>query len=84
MMTKTVIPSAAADINMLKKTAKTYLKAIVTKDFNPYITTINLVNIAAADSIDNAVNIGNISYAFRDLSSNVAERMTLTTESLSI
>ena len=51
-----------------------YLK--ITKDFNPYITTINLVNIAAADSIDNAVNIGNISYAFRDLSSNVAERMT--------
>ncbi|MGN0521538.1 MAG: ABC transporter substrate-binding protein [Eubacterium sp.] len=55
---------------------KTVLKANVTEDFDPYITTINLVNIAAADSIDNAVNIGNISYAFRDLSSSVSKRMS--------
>lgn len=55
---------------------KTVLKANESKEFSPYITTINLVNIAAADSIDNAVNIGNISYAFRDLSSSVAKRMS--------
>lgn len=44
--------------------------------FKPHITTIHLVNIAAADSIDNAVNIGNISYAFRDLSENSTKRIT--------
>lgn len=55
---------------------KTVLTANVTDSFDPYITVINLVNIAAADSIDNAVNIGNISYAFRDLSSSVAKRMS--------
>lgn len=55
---------------------KTVLKANITEEFDPYITTINLVNIAAADSIDNAVNIGNISYAFRDLSSSVSKRMS--------
>ncbi|MCC8073123.1 MAG: ABC transporter substrate-binding protein [Clostridiales bacterium] len=55
---------------------KTLLKANVSDSFDPYITTINLVNIAAADSIDNAVNIGNISFAFRDLSSSVSKRMS--------
>lgn len=55
---------------------KTVLKANESKSFTPYITTINLVNIAAADSIDNAINIGNISYAFRDLSSSVAKRIS--------
>lgn len=55
---------------------KTVLTANVSESFEPYITTINLVNIAAADSIDNAVNIGNISYAFRDLSSSVSKRMS--------
>lgn len=54
---------------------KTVLKAVENNGFDPYITTVNLVNIAAADSIDNAVNIGNISYAFRDLSSAVSKRM---------
>lgn len=55
---------------------KTVLTANVSDSFDPYITTVNLVNIAAADSIDNAVNIGNISYAFRDLSSSVSKRMS--------
>lgn len=55
---------------------KTVLKANVSDKFNPYITTINLVNIAAADSIDNAVNIGNISYAFRDMSVDTSKRMS--------
>lgn len=52
------------------------LKANVTDSFNPYITTIHLENIAAEDSIDNAVNIGNISFAFRDLSSNTSRKMS--------
>lgn len=55
---------------------KTVLTANASDGFDPYITTVNLVNIAAADSIDNAVNIGNISYAFRDLSSSVSKRMS--------
>ena len=38
------------------------------EDFNPRFTKIPLVNIASSESIDNALNIGNISYAFRDLS----------------
>ena len=38
-------------------------------DFNPHFTKIPLVNIPTAESIDNAINIGNISYAFRDMSS---------------
>ncbi len=44
--------------------------------FDPYITTITLVNIAAADSIDNAVNIGNISYSFKDMSTDTSKRMS--------
>ncbi len=55
---------------------KTVLTAVESDGFDPYITTVNLVNVASADSIDNAVNIGNISYAFRDLSSSVSKRMS--------
>ncbi len=36
--------------------------------FNPRFTKIQLINIASAESVENAINIGNISYAFRDLS----------------
>lgn len=39
------------------------------KDFKPHFTKIPLINIPTAESIDNAINIGNISYAFRDMSS---------------
>lgn len=46
------------------------------EDFDPYINTITLVNIASSDSIDNAVNIGNISYAFRDMSVDASKRMS--------
>lgn len=56
--------------------SKTVLKANTQNGFNPYLTTITLVNIAAADSIDNAVNIGNISYAFRDMSSDTSKRLS--------
>ena len=38
-------------------------------DFDPRFTKIPLINIASEDSIENAINIGNISYTFRDLSS---------------
>lgn len=55
---------------------KTVLVVNENSNFNPYITTINLVNIAAADSIDNAVNIGNISFAFKDMSVNPTKRMS--------
>ncbi len=55
---------------------KVVLKANTQNGFDPYITTITLVNIAASDSIDNAVNIGNISYAFRDMSSDTSKRLS--------
>lgn len=55
---------------------KTLLVVNENSDFNPYITTITLVNIAAADSIDNAVNIGNITYSFKDMSVNTTKRMS--------
>lgn len=55
---------------------KIVLKANTDNGFDPYIGTITLVNIAASDSIDNAVNIGNISYAFRDMSSDTSKRLS--------
>jgi peptide/nickel transport system substrate-binding protein len=45
------------------------------EDFSPRFTKIPLVNIATSESIDNALNIGNISYAFRDLSEGSATKM---------
>ena len=44
-------------------------------DFVPHFTKITLVNITSAESIDNAINIGNISYAFRDMSKGSDRKM---------
>lgn len=44
--------------------------------FAPKITTIHLENITSLDSIDNAVNIGNISFAFRDLNKNSSKKIS--------
>lgn len=60
------------------------LRAVKNDEFDPYITTIHLVNIAAADSIDNAVNIGNISYAFRDLSADISKRLSCAKKTVSM
>jgi peptide/nickel transport system substrate-binding protein len=43
--------------------------------FNPHIIKITLVNIPSEESIENAINIGNISFAFRDLSSGSKTKM---------
>lgn len=43
--------------------------------FNPRFTKIQLVNVPAPDSINNALNIGNISYAFRDLATEDVSRI---------
>jgi len=45
------------------------------EDFSPRFTKIPLVNIATSESIDNALNIGNISFAFRDLSEGSSTKM---------
>ena len=45
------------------------------KDFDPTFTKIPLVNITAEESIQNAVNIGNISWAYLDLASGEQSRM---------
>lgn len=58
------------------ESGETVLKARQTNDFSPHITTIHLENITSLESIDNAVNIGNISFAFRDLSSDSSRKIT--------
>lgn len=45
------------------------------EDFNPRFTKIQLVNVPSAESINNALNIGNISFAYRDLSSDSVTRL---------
>lgn len=37
-------------------------------DFNPHIVRIPLVNIASGESVEHAINIGNIAFSFSDLS----------------
>ncbi|MCD7723548.1 MAG: ABC transporter substrate-binding protein [Clostridiales bacterium] len=59
-----------------KENGETVLKANTQNGFSPYITTIHLENITSSSSIDNAVNIGNISFAFRDLSSDSSKKIT--------
>lgn len=63
---------------------KTILVANKETSFDPYITTITLVNIASSDSIDNAVNIGNISYTFRDLSEDTSKRFSCAKKAVDI
>ncbi|MDE7124753.1 MAG: ABC transporter substrate-binding protein, partial [Eubacterium sp.] len=59
-----------------KENGETVLKANVSDDFNPHLTAIHLENITSYESIDNAVNIGNISFAFRDLSRDSARKIS--------
>lgn len=54
------------------------------ENFNPHITKITLINITSAESIKNAVNIGNISYAFRDLSDSADIRMQCNKKSVNL
>lgn len=56
--------------------SETVLRANVTDSFKPHLTTIHLENIASNDSVDNAINIGNISFAFRDLSTNSSRKIS--------
>lgn len=46
------------------------------QDFTPHFTKIKLVNITSSESIDNAINIGNISYAYRDLAEGSKTRIS--------
>ncbi len=52
--------------------------------FNPRFTKIELVNILSSESIDNALNIGNISFAFRDLADDSDIRVTTSEKSVNI
>lgn len=69
-------PIGSGRYKYTEKEDKTVLTAVGKDGFDPYITTINLVNIAAEDSIDNAVNIGNISYSFKDMSADTSKRLS--------
>ena len=44
-------------------------------DFNPHFIKIPLINIASGESVENAINIGNISFAFRDMSEGTKNKM---------
>ena len=44
-------------------------------DFHPHIVRIPLVNIASGESVENAINIGNIAFAYRDLSTGMRTNM---------
>ena len=52
------------------------LKANTQNGFSAHLTTIHLENITSYESIDNAVNIGNISLAFRDLGRDSTKKIT--------
>lgn len=54
------------------------------QNFKPHIVKILLINVTAEESIENAVNIGNISYAFRDLSSGNKKRLQCNKKSVSL
>lgn len=45
------------------------------EEFTPRFTKIQLVNVPATDSINNALNIGNISYAYRDAATDEISRL---------
>lgn len=45
------------------------------KNFSPHFNKILLINITSNESIENAINIGNISWAFRDLANGDNTRM---------
>ena len=59
-----------------KENGETVLKANTANGFSPHLTTIHFENITALESIDNAVNIGNISFAFRDLGRDSSRKIT--------
>ena len=59
-----------------KEGGDTVLKANTQNGFSPHLTTIHFENIIAYESIDNAVNIGNISFAFRDLGRDSSRKIT--------
>lgn len=65
-----------------KQDSKIVLKACGKDGFKPRITTINLINVVSDESIDNAINIGNINFAFRDLSNGAATKMTCQTKAV--
>lgn len=54
------------------------------EEFNPRFTSISLVNVPATDSINNALNIGNISFAFRDLSNEDVARLKLSKKAVNL
>lgn len=69
-------PVGSGRYSFAEEDGETVLKAAAKKSFSPHITTIHLENITSSESIDNAVNIGNISFAFRDLSRDSSQKIS--------
>ncbi|MBE6719332.1 MAG: ABC transporter substrate-binding protein [Ruminococcaceae bacterium] len=53
-------------------------------EFTPHFTKIQLINITSAESIENAINIGNISYTFRDMSTGSENKMQCRTKAVNL
>lgn len=70
------LPIGSGRYYFAKESGETVLRANTASGFSPHLTTIHLENITALESIDNAVNIGNISLAFRDLSRDSSRKIT--------
>lgn len=54
------------------------------EEFSPHFSKLILVNITAEESIENAVNIGNISFAFRDMSSGSKNKIQVNKKPVSL
>ncbi len=53
-------------------------------DFAPKFAKINLVNITSSDSVENAINIGNISFAYLDLSGGSKTKILSATKTVNL
>ncbi len=65
---KSKYPLGSGRYKFLEENGKLYAEknSEYKESFNPRFTKIQLVNVPSAESINNALNIGNISYAYRD------------------
>ena len=74
---KSKYPLGSGRYKFLEENGKVYVEQNkeYKENFNPRFTKIQLVNVPSAESINNAMNIGNISYAYRDASNDTVARL---------
>lgn len=74
---KSKYPLGSGKYKFLEENGKLYAEKNneYKEKFNPRFTKIQLVNVPSAESINNALNIGNISYAYRDETNETVARL---------